>query len=103
MRADARIANPTPLSKRPLTPVMDAEALREARMQQLDKVNTAVTVQGIVQDTAHVASLAGRSAGRAAAMAGEAAEQPAPREVRSAPSGLPRVPRGGSQRKGPWT
>ena len=37
------------------------------------------------------------------AMAGEAAEQPAPREGRSAPSGLPRVPRGGSHRKGPWT
>lgn len=73
MRADARIANPTPLSKRPLTPVTDAEALREARLERLDKVGTAVTVQGVVQDTAHVASLAGRSAGRAATVASEAA------------------------------
>jgi uncharacterized ParB-like nuclease family protein len=73
MRADARIANPTPLSKRPLTPVTDAAALREARLERLDKVGTAVTVQGVVQDTAHVASLAGRSAGRAAVVASEAA------------------------------
>lgn len=70
MRADARITNPTPLSQRPLTPVTDAAA---ERMQRLDQVGTAVTVQSIVQDTAHVASLAGRNAGRAATVASEAA------------------------------
>lgn len=73
MRADARIANPTPFSQRPLTPVTDEAAVREARMQRLDKVSTAVTVQGVVQDTAHVASLAGRNASRVATVASEAA------------------------------